>query len=80
MTEPDPPQSAANRAYWDEYFRLKYRIVLLSLKTAEWFYDAQVRSNEDTPDEVEAAYNVVDEEFDTAVHEFFRHNIRAVPD
>lgn len=83
MTEEDknlPPQSPENKAYYDEFFRLKYRVVLLALKTAEWFYDGQVRERSNTPPEVDVAYEAIDDEFEDAVREFAFFMIRPVPE
>lgn len=84
MTEPEddgeklPEPSAAWTEYWERYARLKDTVVLLSLRTAEWFYDNQMRKSEDHP-EAKAVYDAVDDEFDQAVAAFFLHTVKPVP-
>lgn len=81
MTEPEPgednnlpPMSEAQRAWWDVYWKLRDRVIMLGLQEAMNFYAA------DPSAEGESLRHVVSDEFDKAVHDFAFHNIKPVPE
>jgi hypothetical protein len=64
-----PPMSEAQRAWWDIYWKLRDRVIMLAMQEAMNFYAA------DPSEEGDNARRVVSDEFDKAVHDFAFHNI-----
>lgn len=81
MTDPDDeelsPQSEANKAYYDEFFKLKDNVILLALREAEWYYEA--RGTRDT-DERRQMTEAVSDAFEDAAREFVFFMMRPVPE
>lgn len=68
--------SLAQRAWWDKYWRLRDKVILLALQEAEgMFTPNEQRESEDG----ERMRRAVSDEFDVATKEFAFHDMTPLP-
>lgn len=81
MTTPDDEQdgerSEANKAYYEQFFALKDKLILMALREAEWYYEnGDAREREEHRQMSEA----VSDAFDDAAREFVFFSMKPIPE
>lgn len=72
-----PEPSEAHKAYWVKFFELKDKLILLSLREAEWYYEA--RGSEES-DERRQMNEAVSDAFEDAAREFVFYQMKPIPE